>query len=69
MAGSTFAVVHETTIIWLCILLAIPGFIGWILPWFLYQRIRKKQTENLQPLIEAKQEEIYEICEKGHSLL
>ncbi|MCI5529572.1 MAG: hypothetical protein MR406_05465 [Blautia sp.] len=69
MAGSTFAVVHETPIIWLCILLAIPGFIGWILPWFLYQRIRKKQTENLQPLIEAKQEEIYEICEKGHSLL
>ena len=69
MAGSTFAVVHETPIIWLCIPLAIPGFIGWILPWFLYQRIRKKQTENLQPLIEAKQEEIYEICEKGHSLL
>lgn len=69
MAGSTFAVVHETPIIWLCILLAIPGFIGWIQPWFLYQRIRKKQTENLQPLIEAKQEEIYEICEKGHSLL
>ena len=69
MAGSTFAVVHETPIIWLCILLAIPGFIGWILPWFLYQRIRKKQMENLQPLIEAKQEEIYEICEKGHSLL
>lgn len=69
MAGSTFAVVHETPIIWLCILLAIPGFIEWILPWFLYQRIRKKQTENLQPLIEAKQEEIYEICEKGHSLL
>ena len=69
MAGSTFAVAHETPIIWLCILLAIPGFIGWILPWFLYQRIRKKQTENLQPLIEAKQEEIYEICEKGHSLL
>lgn len=69
MAGSTFAVVHEPPIIWLCILLAIPGFIGWILPWFLYQRIRKKQTEKLQPLIEAKQEEIYEICEKGHSLL
>ena len=69
MAGSTFAVVHEPPIIWLCILLAIPGFIGWILPWSLYQRIRKKQTEKLQPLIEAKQEEIYEICEKGHSLL
>ena len=69
MAGSTFAVVHEPPVIWLCILLAIPGFTGWILPYFLYQKLRKKNTQKLQPLIEAKEEEIYEICEKGHSLL
>lgn len=69
MAGSTFAVVHEPPIIWLCILLAIPGFIGWILPYFIYCRIVRKRTQEIQPLIEAKYEEIYEICEKGHSLL
>lgn len=69
IAGSTFAVVHEPPIIWLCILLAIPGFIGWILPYFMYNRIFRINTQRIQPIIEAKQEEIYEICEKGHSLL
>lgn len=69
MAGSTFAVTNEPPIIWLCVLLAVPGFIGWILPYFIYQRIVKKQTEKIQPLMEQKLEEIYEVCEKGHSLL
>ncbi|MGN0203001.1 MAG: hypothetical protein ACI4BB_00560 [Coprococcus sp.] len=69
MAGATFAVVHEPPVIWLCILLAVPGFMGWILPYFIYHRVLKKQTDKLQPLIEAKYEEVYEICEKGHSLL
>lgn len=69
LAGATFAVVHEPPIIWLCVVLAVPGFIGWILPWFIYQGIARKQEKKLQPLIEAKYEEVYEICEKGHSLL
>ncbi|MGN1179996.1 MAG: hypothetical protein ACI4SD_02190 [Suilimivivens sp.] len=69
MAGSTFAVTHEPPIIWLCILLAVPGFVGWILPYFVYRKIVQKQTEKLQPLVEQKLEEIYEVCEKGHSLL
>lgn len=69
MAGSTFAVTHNPPIIWLCILLAIPGFMGWILPYFVYKLIFQKQTEKLQPLIEQKTEEIYDVCEKGHALL
>lgn len=69
MAGSTFAVTHEPPVIWLCVLLAIPGIIGWILPYFVYHRIVKKQTEKIEPLMEQKLEEIYEVCEKGHSLL
>lgn len=69
MAGSTFAVVHEPPIIWLCILLAIPGFLGWILPYFVYRWIAEKKTREIQPMIEAKYEEIYQVCEKGHSLL
>lgn len=69
MGGSTFAVVHEPPLIWQCVLLAIPGFIGWIIPYFLYRKIREKNVQKLQPLIEAKYEEIYEICEKGHGLL
>lgn len=69
IAGSTFAVVHEPPIVWLCILLAVPGLLGWIAPYFLYQYLTAKKREKLQPLIEEKYEEIYQICEKGHSLL
>lgn len=49
--------------------LAIPGFIGWILPYFIYKSVVKKQEEKAAPLIEAKMDEIYEICEKGNRLL
>ncbi len=52
-----------------CILLAVPGFLGWILPHFLYRRIAGKRTEKITPLMEAKYDEIYEICEKGNKLL
>ena len=69
MAGSTFAITNDPPMTLLCILLAIPGFMGWISPYFLYQRIALKQAKKVQPIIETKQEEIYEICEKGHSLL
>lgn len=68
MAGSTFAVTAQPPHIMLCILFAIPGFAGWILPCFRYRRIVGKQTDKLTPLIEKKYEEIYEICEKGNKL-
>lgn len=69
MAGSTFAVTAQQPHIILCIFLAIPGFIGWILPYFVYKRSVEKQTEKVTPLIEDKYDEIYEICEKGNKLL
>lgn len=69
MAGSTFAVTHEPPVVWLCVLLSIPGIIGWILPYFVYRRMVRKQTERIEPLMEQKREEIYEVCEKGHSIL
>ena len=69
MAGSVFAVTHEPPIIWLCIVLAVPGFLGWILPLFLYRSLKARKEIALQPLLEAKQDEIYEVCEKGHALL
>lgn len=69
MAGSTFAVTAQPPSYILCILLAVPGFLGWIFPYFLYKRIAGKQAEKIAPLIEAKYDEIYEICEKGNKLL
>ena len=69
MAGSTFAVTADPPLILLCIILAVPGFLGWIFPFFLYKWGVRKQTEKMNPLIEAKYDEIYEICEKGNKLL
>ena len=69
MAGATFAVTAPTPYYILCILLAVPGFLGWIFPYFLYKKIAGKQTEKITPLIDAKYDEIYEICEKGNKLL
>ncbi|MGN0364760.1 MAG: hypothetical protein ACI4E5_02320 [Suilimivivens sp.] len=69
MAGATFAVTAQPPHIILCILLAIPGFIGWIFPYFVYKKVLKKETEKVAPLIEEKYDEIYEICEKGSRLL
>lgn len=69
MAGSVFAVTAQPPHYLLCIILAVPAFLGWILPYFLYRLVVEKQTEKITPLIEAKYEEIYGICEKGNKLL
>lgn len=69
MAGSTFAVTSDPPMILLCILLAVPGVIGWILPYFVYKTLVKRKTKEANLLIEQKYDEIYEICEKGSSLL
>lgn len=69
MSGSVFAVTHEPPMILLCILLAIPAFLGWILPFPVYKKIYEKRSRKIEMLIAAKQDEIDEICEKGYSLL
>jgi Flp pilus assembly protein TadB len=69
MAGATFASVNEPPIIWLSILLAVPGFTGWLLPYFVFRVMLQKRTRVVEPLIEDKYDEIYEICEKGSRLL
>ena len=69
MAGATFAAVAKPPHIVLSIILALPGFAGWIAPPFLHKKILQKQTEKVTPLIEEKYDEIYEICEKGSKLL
>ena len=68
MGGSTFAAVAQPPVIWLTILLAIPGFAGWIAPYFLYRTLVRKRTAEIEPLIEQKYDEINEICEKGSVL-
>ena len=69
MAGATFAVTAASPHYVLMVFLAIPGVIGWIAPCFLYRKAIVRQAKKQEPLIEAKYDEIYEICEKGHKLL
>ena len=67
MAASIF--VYLGGMILLCVVAAIPAFAGWILPYFLYQAAYAKKTAVVEPLIESKYDEIYEVCEKANGLL
>jgi len=69
MAGSVFAVTNEPPMILLCVILAIPAFIGWALPYRLFKRFVEKRTVEVVPLIEQKYDEVHEICEKGNALI
>lgn len=69
MAGSVFAVTGEPPRYLAMILLAVPGFAGWLLALPVYRRAFRRQRRKLQPFIDAKYEEMYQLCEKGHSLL
>ena len=53
----------------LCITLAIPGFIGWVLPYSLYRSTYERQQAKVTPFIDDKYDEIYDICERASSLL
>lgn len=68
MALSVFAVTADPPHIVLTVLYAIPGFAGWIAPYFVYRKVKTDQREKLLPLIEQKRDEIDVLCEKGSRL-
>lgn len=67
VAGSVFANQADNMV--LSIILAVPGFIGWIIPYLLYCKFSKKKTSTVAPLIDQMYDEIYEVCEKANALL
>ncbi len=67
MAGSVFAYIAGMLVP--SIILAIPGFVGWIIPYWLYCQIQSKKSAQTEPFINQKQDEIYEICKKANRLL
>lgn len=69
MAGSTFAATATHPLVILCILLAVPGFSGWIAPIFLRRYLMERKYKQIQPLVEEKKDELEMICEKGLALL
>ena len=69
MAGAVLAITAQPPHTLLCIILAIPAFIGWVLPYFVFRKTAMKDSEKIQNLIEEKYDEIQEICEKGNKLI
>lgn len=69
MAGATFAAVHVPPLWGLTVLLGLPAFAGWVLPWFLYQKLVARRSAAVAGLIEGKYGEIDEICRQGSELL
>jgi hypothetical protein len=69
MAGSVFAIIPDVPNVLLCVIFAIPAFAGWILPYFLYNKILKNKTDKVMPLIDGKYDDIYGVCEKANALL
>ena len=69
MGGSTFAITAAAPIVWLCAVLAVPGFILWGAAYPLYLYVQKRRAQEVQPLVEGKLDEMYEVCEKASRLL
>lgn len=67
MAGSVFAVVAGN--IPLCVVVGIPGLVGWGAAYLLYRKIMKSQIAQVSPLIDQQYEEIYRACEQASALL
>ena len=69
MAGAVFAITAPQPMMGLMGVLALPGFIFWILPFYLYRWIKEKRAQKIRPFIEEKYDEINEICMKASQLL
>lgn len=67
MAGSVFCFIAGHMLP--SVILAIPGFLGWVAPYLLYRTISRRKTEEVTPMIDQKYDEIYTVCEKASHLL
>ena len=67
LGGAVFA--YLTGSLPLMVVLAIPGFLGWIVPYFCYRKLCSSRERQIIPLVEQKNDEIYAVCEHGCRLL
>lgn len=68
MAGSVFAVTAAPPIVWLSILLSVPGFAFWAASWIGYKLTKSRRSVQVAPLIEQKYDEACEVCDRACSL-
>jgi hypothetical protein len=67
LAGSVFG--YTANMLPLSIILAIPGFAGWVIPYFAFTQIHNKKSGEVAPLIEQQYDAIYDVCENANALL
>ena len=67
LGGSVFAYLNG--MLPLMVLLAVPGFLGWIAPYFCYRKMRLRRDAQVAPIIEEKNDEIHTVCQQGFRLL
>ncbi|MDR2448093.1 MAG: hypothetical protein LBD58_12540 [Treponema sp.] len=67
LGGATFS--YLGGMIPLMIILAAPGFAGWILPYFIFKKMSAKREIVVSELSEKQYDAIYEVCEKAHAFL
>jgi hypothetical protein len=67
LAGSVFAMLAE--LMPLMVVLGVPGFVCWVLPYLLYKRMLRQRISRVTPIIEAKYDELYATCESGMAML
>jgi hypothetical protein len=53
----------------LSIFMALPGFAGWILPYFIYQAEKNRKTRKVAPQIDKLHDTIYDLCAKADTFL
>lgn len=67
MACSVFAV--TSGLITLSVIFAIPGVLGWLIPYFSYRKLYQKKAAEITILMDQKSEELYEVSKKANGLL
>ncbi len=67
LGASTFS--YLTGMIPFTILLAVPGFAGWILSYFIHNAVKGSKSQKVAPLIERQYDALYEVCAKANELL
>lgn len=68
LAISVFSITASNPLYILGVICGIPGIIGWILPFFMYKKIKANKAQENITLIDEQYNIIYDACEKAKKL-
>lgn len=69
LAISVFSITAENPIYFLGILTGVIGIVGWILPYFVYKKIKMDVEKENITLIDEEYNTIYDVCEQAKKLI